>query len=543
MLSRLMLLPWSFWWLILTGIVFLLQVVPVIGVFLTFSLAPFWSVVTINLFFISLTVEASIGGVRRVWLLLPLAWFVGYYAVADLSHQEVAALDRQIRASNEKIRIPFDPQTTSLVVTVGSGELDRLAETIVAESIIRVAYRESRESEAAEHRAYRILRDPVCSRLRADQSYIALGVRTSGVRDQTAADHEPAEGICLGSWPEDPRGEKLMLSSSTTNQAGHLASFSLTTIHVSQKARVIATLTMGVAKTLAPLPMPIIGCAFGSHCSYGFFRTSVGIGSRSVFASVAAFEVLAAALPIDRMHASRRKDSIPALAPDALDAVVQQRASVSLANLERALADPRVRISMHEVAGLGDRPALYRARAAAMVGTIRRALALGGDGFLTAKTLQMLIAYLPKQDFDAIGPGVIDILEQQPKLDRETVDAVLANRLGSLGMIAAPLLERLAFERNGPINAALLGLCRIGDEASGYGERISSIDLGRWKDHDFEPAVFVTLKRIGRADLVERAEAQGRFKSISKTQRELNISPASPASVCASAGGWPRIVE
>ena len=65
--------PVSFWLFGWTGLVFVLQLIPFTGIFLMFLLAPFWSVVTLNLGFVALAYEAATGRVPRVWLLAPIA--------------------------------------------------------------------------------------------------------------------------------------------------------------------------------------------------------------------------------------------------------------------------------------------------------------------------------------------------------------------------------------------------------------------------------------------------------------------------------------
>ena len=53
---------------------------PVFGFF--FLAAPFWSVVTLNVGFLSIGIEAVAGKVHRAWLVAPMLWFAGYEYVA-----------------------------------------------------------------------------------------------------------------------------------------------------------------------------------------------------------------------------------------------------------------------------------------------------------------------------------------------------------------------------------------------------------------------------------------------------------------------------
>lgn len=67
----------AFFFLAFVG--YLLQLSPLIGVFLMLFAAPYWSVLLINAGFVGIAVEAGFGLVHRLWLALPILWF-GIYA-------------------------------------------------------------------------------------------------------------------------------------------------------------------------------------------------------------------------------------------------------------------------------------------------------------------------------------------------------------------------------------------------------------------------------------------------------------------------------
>jgi hypothetical protein len=115
-----MALPKSLLFFAATGAVFLLQLFPYTGVFLMFLLAPFWSVVLVNLGFIGIALEAASGQVTRLWLILPTAWFGAYtwFAVAD--HGALERLQHDIAAANDSVRVTFNPSQQALVITDAS---------------------------------------------------------------------------------------------------------------------------------------------------------------------------------------------------------------------------------------------------------------------------------------------------------------------------------------------------------------------------------------------------------------------------------------
>ena len=78
-----------------TGVVFLLQLIPDVGIFLMFAMAPLWSVVLINTGFIGIAIEVLLGRVSRLWIILPLGFYAGYWLAATQDHSALQALSEQ----------------------------------------------------------------------------------------------------------------------------------------------------------------------------------------------------------------------------------------------------------------------------------------------------------------------------------------------------------------------------------------------------------------------------------------------------------------
>lgn len=89
MLSR---IPMSLGLLLATAVLYGLQAIPLIGIFLMFMLAMFWSVLLVNAAMIGTAVEAVLGRVSRLWLLLPLAYYGGYAAFVVKDQQALQSL-------------------------------------------------------------------------------------------------------------------------------------------------------------------------------------------------------------------------------------------------------------------------------------------------------------------------------------------------------------------------------------------------------------------------------------------------------------------
>jgi hypothetical protein len=546
-------LPRSLWWFVLTGAIFLLQLFPYTGGFLMFLLAPFWSVVTINLGFLSIVIEVLARYVSPLWLVLPIAWFGGYLGAAFISHQQAARLDAELRGINASQHVTFQADAQALVLDGRSPHLSGGPEHLVRSYRLPVAYTPNSGSKSATHRATRILPEALCSRVRGNPSYRAAGVFISsfsepgtGARTRWA----PVKGLCSASMPEDPQLPATFVEAKREKPSGLLTPFTLTRVTIYQGGQVAAKLVAGHAEVLDWRPMPLMGCGLISaraswECFAGFWRTTVGVGGNGAYGG-ATIEAVAGSLGLEKAFAADRREEIEATPVPTLDTIVGRSTDLSLAVLDAVIKDPMRRITVHDVRGLAEQPALLGDRPPAMVAAVGRALANGRSTYETARVLQGILAHLPAPDFDTIGPALIAVLAAQPALDSDILSATLANRLGRLGAPAVPILERVLFANpRRPYRAALYGLCRAGADAAPLAERIASLaSTGdrRTRQRDLDVAVYAALLRMGRADIVEREkEASGRFANIPSRMIARAITASSPPEVCADEFDRPKL--
>ena len=114
-------LPKSLIWFAATGAVYLLQLFPYTGIFLMFALAPFWSVILVNVGFVSLALEALARPRHILWLIAPALYFGGYAGAAYLSHAEFDRIDAELHEHNAKAMAAapqFDHSRNDLVVVM-----------------------------------------------------------------------------------------------------------------------------------------------------------------------------------------------------------------------------------------------------------------------------------------------------------------------------------------------------------------------------------------------------------------------------------------
>ena len=542
-------MPWSLSWFVLTGAIFLLQLFPLTGVFLMLVAVSLWSIATINLGFLSLAVEALLGRIGTLWLVLPLAWFAGYAGAAHVSQQRAAELDAILRAANAGERLKFEAAKQALVFDGRSDDLSGAPSSIVQNYRIPVAYQVRTEKKQRIHHASRVAADRICDTVKADRSYSAAGINISWFHEgEPLRGRRLVKGLCMISSPEDPELPAVLVQAKREKHADLILPYTLTRTTIRDPGGAKAELVTGRAEPLPWLPMPVMGCALNSGapswvCFAGFWRNKVGLGGPGPYGGTSG--VIAQALGLEKAFAAERRDEI---------AAVRSRRSTTRRRKHGALPQgarrgdrqsgtPHHRARSSRTGGRAD---LLGDRVPRMVPAIGRALANGQATYETARVLQGILAQLPAAEFDAIGPDLLAVLNAQANLNDDTVEQTLATRLGRFGVAALPVLERMVFSRpKRPFRAAIYGLCRVGAEAEPLAERVAALaPAGERRNKDLETDVYVTLMRMGRGDIVEREKAAtDRFSKVRDKVIQRGITPDSPPSVCTDAHNWPRFRE
>lgn len=548
-------MPVSLWLFAATLIVYLVQLFPYTGIFLMFLLAPFWSVVLVNLGFAGIVFEVVTGRVSKEWLLAPLFYFGGYIVFAWQSHLTFDNLDAELRAANSGKTIVFDPASHALVLG-GSNENSGSASTLVKKFDIPVAYEENKNFKPYAHIAHRLAGKETCERIRKDGSYGKSGIHAFGVIERNSNSYGAlVEGICSYYAPEDPTLPRIIITTKADKPVNTwLLTYTLyrTTITDDAKGKSIELLTAS-ASPYSYFPMPVAGCGLNSgkpswDCFHGFQRGKMrGAGADGGYGG-SALNVTVAALGLRRSPASGRVEAINQRSSPQLAKVVAGRLESSLANLERMIDNPAQTITIHDLAGIDEKPAEIVPRATRIIDALGRAFKAGAKARESAVNLQRLLASLPLASFRQHGAAILGTFKGYRTLDPDYIESTLLTRLGDLGADAVPLLQQLAFEiSRTPQPSAIFGLCRVGRDAAPLAETIASALATSKKRHhgNLHASAYVTLLRLGRPDLIARndPDPDGHFGKMQYEQWRSTITPDSPASVCADLSGWPRIAD
>ncbi|MGL4323777.1 MAG: hypothetical protein ACRCTD_07015 [Beijerinckiaceae bacterium] len=535
--------PKSLIWFIITGVLFLFQLFPYTGVFLMLVLAPFWSIVLLNIGFVALGVEAVIGRIAIVWLLAPIIWFGGYTVAFWQSQRAFDQLGDEIAAFNAGKALPFDSRAQDLVLTTSDYNIP--AGALVQNYDVQAVYKSARGLKTAQHISYQLGVDPLCKTIRSDARYGAASVYATGVRDDagtgTKRTRTMTPGLCMIHAPQDPRKPVVHIEAKDEKRKGFLLPAILTRITLSDGQGRRVELMHGRAAILSAWPKLAMGCALNSggpswDCDAGFMRQS----QQDAGGAASASDVIAKALGLRAATPSSRRDALTAIPGVGLQDTVSRREDTSLTNLDRAIADTSMRITVHDFAGLTQNTALLVSRADGLVSGLRNRLAAQHPIAEGIKNFGNLIAALPDAEFKRRAPEVLTILQGAREINLDNMAINLAYRLADLGPAALPLLERYAFEK--PVRWAgspYFALCRLGAPAAHHAERIAQTLYANGPSYttqrksESHMAAYITLLRFGRRDLLAgEHDADSQYRRKDYAYWSQTITPASPADDC-----------
>lgn len=557
-------IPLSFGFFVVTAVVFVLQLIPVIGVVLMFMLAMFWSVLLVNAGMLGTAAEALSGRVSRWWLIVPVAFYGGYFASAAADHLALGQLAADYDLANAKAIIPFDPGREALVFGGDSNN----GSWFVQNYRLPVVYSGDLNNPET-FRANRMMAQDVCATVQ-DSALSAAGIYAMGVQDgEGIGSSRVDKRFCNLSMPERPALPLV----SVTNREDELTFVTLPVTRVTTNVKAPGgrgyQLFGGVAAPLNWIPMPVMGCGLNSgaakwQCSAGFLRRSftpiVSGEARYNRDSV----TLARALGLKPVAIADRTGGDAALVRARIADVEERALGRQLQAVDRMIANPLAKVVDWQTGVLINRPETLATRADAIMMGLERAAAVDASDFYKAREsgriLAQLIAQMPADQFLKYGLRLLDLYHAhlEPEMtggDRRESHWLwesepLIRRLGDLGPQALFVVLDPRASFSSVNRAGIEAMCRIG--AAGRAES-GPVLLDLWGkltpfDRDERRALFVAMRRVGIVPPAiietdaerarrERDNAFGGIKIRATPMQELandwgDVTPASLPRVC-----------
>jgi hypothetical protein len=529
--------PRSLWFFVATAIVFLLQLFPYTGIFLMFAMAALWSVVLVNLGFIGVGLEALTGRVSRLWLVLPLLYFGGYYLVRASEQATLARMGAELTRENAGKAIPFDPSRRDLVIEKGKGDFHPAAFELVRR------YGLTRAFEGP--RVYLLGDSEACALVRSDNVYGSAGVYSSGFFGE-AGGRKMVKGHCSIYAPAQPDRPVVRVRSDQTFEKRAFLRVQSNRFRIRDEASgQEVEVRAASAAPLKPFPMPGAGCALNSgaaswDCFAGFMRgRSVPLVTDGR-ADGGFTGIVAAALGLERSddHASVASgvDAIRAFGRAADARLIDKEMAI----LESMLADPARHHKDSWLRHLPNRPEVIAPLAEPIVAALRSLQNAEIRGSETGHNLWRLAAALPEA---ALAPHRTEIvawlLPDNARPWTQSSREIYARLDGSDPVEREILLHRLE-TRSGDLQANLLSsFCRMGAGAPDDAKRRL---LALWANRaevaakrngerpsDHVPLYF-TLARMGLKE--QAGPVEQRYYGPTFARIWTEVTPAFPGDLC-----------
>jgi hypothetical protein len=531
-------IPVSLIFFVVTAIVFLLQVIPITGVFLMFALAMVWSIILVNAGMIGVALEAGLGRVSRWWLLLPLAFYGGYWVVAAHDHRMLRSLAASYDAANARIAIPFDPTRQSLVFNSGES-----GAWLTQNYALPVAYSANANFPEG-YLSHRMMKTAICAKVRQLPALQAAFVHAYGFHDGDAIGARRMETrFCDLSMPERPALPLMQVSRREEKITEGWLPVTRVTTRVTTPDGQIFQLLGGVAAPLSWIPKPVMGCALNSgsaswDCGASFWRE----GFTPIVSGTTRYSrdstVLARALGLHPVPIANRKGCDPALVLAKMATVEGDTLTRQLANIDAMIADPVAKVADWQIGVVTNNAEALASRADAIMSGIERAARVTGKDRYRAREsgriLARLIANLPHDKFVAFGARVLALYSNADDKHWLWEAEPLLRRLGDLGTDALPYLINARASTPSVNSAGIEGLCRVGVAGRSVGEPAL---LAMWAksrdgfDRNNRAAMYIAMRRMG---ISPPPLVDGKHDQLASLQAEwADISPQSPPTVCA----------
>lgn len=241
---------WTFIFFSIAAVLFLLQVLPMPGIYLMMFGAVFWTGLLLTAGLIAMGVEAYLRRIPRFLILVPIAIFGGYYGVAIWQRVEVFLVERQLQAENPSNVVLFDPAIHDLIVDD--------AASFVRSSAIAAAFARAATSKPEGFVKTHAVESGGCAALKdAIAGQPGRRVQVS----QNISRHWGEELPCFVAMPARPDGQVIEIIDRPAAPVTWPGGIGISEHKLSLNAKPIATYRTARTSLLSLFPKAYVGCA------------------------------------------------------------------------------------------------------------------------------------------------------------------------------------------------------------------------------------------------------------------------------------------
>ena len=508
-MSRIAKFP-SLWALAAAIVLFLLQLLPIPGVFLMMFGAGLITVLLIHVALISLFVEAAIGRLPRILMVVPALVYGGYYVAYWQEGREIAERAAALRAANPGKVFDFDPESHSLV--------GKDKGSLVQTHDIPVVYETNANFKPEDYLSFRLMRRDQCDGIKRDTQGRILITYVSGKFH-----------LCVLRFPETPERMVVTVSQPKDPEIWKRkpgVTESLTEIVVDGK--VIGSYRSAVAWRLPALPYGFVGCGLVSskpawECGADFMRKFETLDTIPDGIDKAQYDTPESIMLGLRKYTAADLANFKGFAQN--DAILTQVRDEprrvedeAFAVLQEMLSGQDPKTSWGMTTALARHPDRLVPLTDKMAS---RFLTLLGDNKTSRSNatsiLQEAIVSLPQPAFQSVAAAMFDIVQN----DKAQGDSAIWRRYPALYLRAADAgTQTFGFYKqdflNGRMNRTflrnlpVLAICRIGKadaETIAEMQRRFLSPADEYSRNEYKTALLVALKKLGEERFLRENEA------------------------------------
>lgn len=281
----------------LAGLAFLVQTIPIIGVFTMILMGPAWPMALIYAGAAWTVLDVVRGRISPWWLLLPIVPLLAYEAIALQQHRVVWRLSHEAAAANSRVVIPFDLKNDQLVLRRdANARIPFEPVRLVADHALPVVFEGPivGSDRSRSFISHRVGRKDQCE---------ALRVQSGGILDRiddgsSLWSHRLDHRVCHATLTEDPRPLAMTVSFRTAFTVTDHVPVERTEATITRfrsralplhkvgegvapaPDRLEARISSGVARPLSWAPIFLAGCGLNSSnpswdCGFTFIRDRI----------------------------------------------------------------------------------------------------------------------------------------------------------------------------------------------------------------------------------------------------------------------------
>jgi hypothetical protein len=285
----------SLWAFIAFLLLFLLQVFPFPGLYLMFIGGALLCGIALHAALLGIAVEALLGRLPRVLIIIPLAAYGGYYLIYWKQGRDIALEAERLQASNRAFVRTLDFSVNSLVAPFGTAEL------LASRYEVPVAYDANSFIKPEGYISHRLLDAEQCSRVRDAQAQLReqrASPPTLLFKPVRLGSEGPVlKDVCVFNFPEAPPFDPIVVTyRNHTDDSEPRRGITEHFVDFSFAGHVFATYATASVWRLPRLPILVIGCFLNDKnpswdCGAEFARRYEAVDSTPVGVDKAVYDI------------------------------------------------------------------------------------------------------------------------------------------------------------------------------------------------------------------------------------------------------------